>query len=378
MVKMILKLKLKLFTKMFPRKCRKQEPRWWRDDRFITTLTNEGLLAYHGTKIRARVGKELTLVSGSGRAHGGGVYFGFAAESSYYKSGNVFVFPLFNVPEGWVKKIDDDWGLIRGSVRLVVRRVETKHIGGYTVRFHYCNVINLYPAGWNEVLKNVWIDKISNAQGRVLAGMVLAGKTAPSKSSPNPISWLAGKAVAMGLFLMGKITGQLRYQWLGYFLLGLGGTRRIPVPVVKAGVARLALREKVGKDTYLLRPEADTELFWLVGGFTAKVRKGKVVGRDVYDFHRQPGQNTILGNGMLTWAFSEETGIRSFLAKAICFLGQRIEWFRVSRGHGIVNVDPEPLFKLRNLDDGRVELMISNDLWNYLGGRPFVSIIESE
>jgi len=162
---------------------------------------------------------------------------------------------------------------------------------------------------------------------------------------------------------IGMVRKSKKWACLGRFLLGLGGRYNIPSSLAKdwnSGVV-----DYLNDTRVFIRPSANTQLFWVVGGMTLEDRGEYLYGEDVYDFHPQAGQHTILDGTYQCWAFSggpkDQTrvpatirGVRVMSAIQTLFRKLSYRYIREQDGY----------------------LLFSNDLWNALGGKPFTSVLK--
>jgi len=154
---------------------------------------------------------------------------------------------------------------------------------------------------------------------------------------------------------------RIKWYWLAHFLLASGKSLTLPQWLAKDWNKNLVRYDR-NNGKYLIRPYP-SDLFWIVGSMYVTIEEGRVYGEDIYNFAPQPGQNVIHGNNhdmVYAWSGGEkdDTQIKGRLAKIGLF------FFRaIGIGESIVKVE----------DD---RLMISNELWNILGGVKFTTILE--
>lgn len=152
-----------------------------------------------------------------------------------------------------------------------------------------------------------------------------------------------------------------KWQWLAHFLLASGNPLTLPESLAEEWDSNLVRAVDNGK--YLIRPYP-SELFWIVGSMIVTIQDNKVYGEDIYNFAPQTGQRVVHGSDKsLQYAWSggdnDPTQIKGSLAKIGLF------FFRlIGIGDDIVKIDCED------------RLLISNNLWNVLGGKPFKTILD--
>ena len=174
----------------------------------------------------------------------------------------------------------------------------------------------------------------------------------------NTIHRLIGFTLGILLSLYaGNDNKKIKFLWLSHYLIGSGKSKVIPQSVAQHWNDNLVRHVK--DNQYLIRP-FPSELFWLVGSMIVTIADDRVIGKDIYDFHQQSGQNVIHGaDRSLQWAYS---GGKSDSTQI------KVNWFI------LMAIRALSLSEFFKVEDDR--LLVSNGLWPKLGGKPFESLLE--
>ena len=287
--------------------------------------------------------------------YGVGVYF--SEYPSTYSSSSTHVYCIRKGELASCKRAQTSWWRCEGA--LVLRVVKTVHKGSQL--WHMCSVAHETSAVEHGTLRQL-VGTPDRKGSTVLGRQALQQAEAfLYGTAPAWIQWVV-RMIARVLEPRVVVYGR-KWQWLLHFLTGKGTPMTAPVEGWNSGQV---VRNDDG--SIYIRPSQHTELFWLVGGMTLQQQEdGTLEGVDEYDFHPQAGQNTILNRDDLpAYAWSggsqDQTQVRveklpGVAQKAILWLGHR--------SHGLIRVV-----------DGRVE--VSNRFWNWLGGKPFQTIVRVE
>lgn len=171
---------------------------------------------------------------------------------------------------------------------------------------------------------------------------------------------LLGRMLGIAIMLYSNHLS-LKWKWLAHFLLASGTPMKLPESLARDWNKNLV--RAIGNSKYLIRPYP-SELFWIVGSMIVEKTSDKVYGEDVYSFQPQTGQNVIHGaDKSLQYAWSggdgDPTQITGKLATYLLVIARMI-----GLTESIVKID----------NQGR--LLVSNEIWNVLGGKEFKTILE--
>lgn len=204
--------------------------------------------------------------------------------------------------------------------------------------------------------------------------------------------------------ILGRMLGEVfsrvssaKWQYLGRFLLGKGGSVILNQQLVDKGMANLSPASHVRIDgQWFIRPEASEELFWMVGGMTLEEKSpGVWEGEDVYDFHPQYGQGVqAQRSSKLCWSFSSLSPwlsvavglVRRFFPDSLIRAAGKSNHL-VYRQMSLIakRVEKKPVvgqFLARLIKEVaktsafNESWEVSNDLWNWFGGVPFTSVVK--
>lgn len=276
---------------------------------------------YHNTPVRVLQGtKTLVLVPGSNNAFGYGVYGGWDHPEPMYGSTTIYI----RNGRKFFVRVKDNYARTRGTALLLrLERIEGNSITAVVIREFRSGALKTKS------------DKFLKSRPRRLVRRLKSAK-------PTLLSRIVGKLLA--IYLLTKKSQ--KHKALGWFLLGLGRDRKIPQDVLDREVpkSRILVKED---NRVLMRPYENSELFWLVGSFWLVRKNDGWVVDDVYDFHPQQGQRVGIDQGWC-WAYSELTGKEKELALLVRrYLPRKVRYLISKQGH------------------------VSNDMWNYLGGKPY-------
>ena len=328
----------------------------------VSHLSELGDLLSHYSSVTPDTNGEMVLVPGTNNACGVGVYFAEIGAGGRCESAVEceYVISRRQAQEAGVAFDDNHWPKANAGIRLHV--VGREVVEGIT-RF-YCVV--------REVLDEVETGMVRTAVfvdgGKITARSMLVQRSMRTPSQClGPRYWLLGKVLALVCFAKGLTMLRTNFwaKWfaLGWFLAGFGGTWRLPSSICRywnSGVVK-----RLDDNRMFIRPSANTTLFWIVGGMTVHKREdGSIGGEDRYDFHPQRGQNTIMGDGCYTWAWSGGENDPTQIPSEV-------------KGVNLYNLAGQlaPKLRYRYIREHNGRLLFSNDLWNALGGRSFTSIV---
>lgn len=308
--------------------------------------------ARHCTETKLSTGMELVMVPGPRNIYGLGLYF--TRPERYFSSSNSFV---FDAPDEFCIQGDETYWLIQGRgliVRIGEKVGEASECIGATFEAEIVDVIS--PEITYDMHRRLAVRNMVSVRTVRAAQASAAMKT-------NWFDRLVGLALAVACTVVGafklvrKQASAWKWVWLARFLSGVGGEVRVPDSIAKSGMKDLAIQNALGDDKFLVRPQASTELFWMVGGFTATKTASGWEGRDVYDFHPQPGGQGVQAQAerfAYGWAWSGDEGDPSqipaiwyrFVPKRYRGGYVRLEgaecWFRTHSGTcWVVNPSPQ-------------------------------------
>ena len=320
-------------------------------------------LLSHLSSVKPDANGNLVLVPGTNNAHGIGVYFAELGKTGRSESSANYeiVVSKRQAEQAGVVFDDNCWPKALTGIRL--HAVEREVVGGRT-RF-YCVVTEVLDDIETGIVRTSVFSDGTKATARSIRKQ---REMATPSQCLGPRYWLIGKLLALTCFIKAltlvRTNSWSKWAALGWFLSGIDGTWTIPSSIAKdwnTGVVK-----QLDDGNMFIRPSANTALFWIVGGMTLQNRgDGVYVGVDVYDFHPQKGQRTIAGDKCFTWAWSgghnDPTQIPSNLKWVNLY--NMLRW-----------VAPKLRYRYIRERDGR--LLMSNDLWNAIGGKPFRSVVK--
>jgi hypothetical protein len=188
-------------------------------------------------------------------------------------------------------------------------------------------------------------------------------------SLPRRLLGLGLATLCGTIFVLQRIRKQGGWKWysLSRFLFGIGGKWRVPHNVLDE------LPEHFWRSGQV-RPPSNKQLFWLVGTMTVDVKDGHVYGEDIFDFHPQIGQGVQAQacqnpKYWAQYAFSGGTGDPT----QIIIPNALVQWMRKVLGWTKLGS-----FFVRFEEHGpkTSRMLFSNALWNALGGKPFISVVD--
>lgn len=331
----------------------------------VSHLSELGDLLSHYSSVVPNANGEVVLVPGTRNAHGVGVYFaevdaGGRAESACECE---YVISRRQAQEAGVSFDDAGWPKANTGIRL---HIVGREVVGGTTRY-YCVVREVLDAVETGMVRTA----VFTEGGKVTARSLRVQRSMKTPSQCLGLRyWLAGKVLALVCFVKALTLLRTSFwsKWfaLGWFLAGFGGTWRLPSSICRdwnSGVVKC-----LDDNRMFIRPSANTTLFWIVGGMTVQNKgDGTIEGEDVYDFHPQMGQNTIIGDGCYTWAWSGGENDPTQVPSEV-------------KGVNLYNLVGKlvPKLRYRYIREHNGRLLFSNDLWNALGGRPFTSIVRAD
>jgi hypothetical protein len=302
---------------------------------------------------------KVVLVVGSRNAYGPGIYFAGEYETGRGQAGQATEYVISRSQAEAAGAVWDDKGFPKTRNALTLQIIEFGKFGDRVAAF--CLVMEAHDQTTSGMAHNhVFSD------GKQLSSKALKAY----KDMAKPSKCLGFRYRILGLVLslvchtIAKLKHSQKWYCLGRFLLGRGGQYIIPSHVAKAW--NTGTVKDLDNGRMFIRPDANTQLFWIVGGMTVERTKTTgIYGEDTYDFHPQVGQNTIKGGMLTCWAFSggpeDPTRIPVTLGK--------YDIMPVVRA-----LFPKLTYRYIREDNGF--LLFSNDLWNALGGKPFTSMLK--
>lgn len=275
---------------------------------------------------------------------------------------------------------DNGWPKSRNGLRLLV--VERVEVGTYVPDIWYCLVVGNIDVLTTDGARSVafGLDKVSfkanehqievvtgNVTNRVLKNSKVAMSAA---ECPTVFHRLLGLLIALCCVFVAALKAWrndktwAKWAALGLFLSALGGKWKIPSSI--ANEWDTGVTKNLGGGKMFIRPRADSSLFWIVGGMTVQKTvmpdgSSLIEGEDVYDFHPQLGQRTLVNNDFQShcWAWSggEDDPTQIPTTPVV---SRVVGWLDPTGRH------------VRAIDG---VYMFSNNFWNWVGGKPFTSVL---
>lgn len=359
-----------------------------------TTKTSD--LLYHCSSLAPK-GRFVFLSPGRKNVFGIGVYM---AESPHWSYGNfAYVISRKQAESIGVSFDDNNYPKALNALKL---RIDRKEITNNKTYYH-CTVVDCLDTAQTAICQSEVFERKSHLTPKMWNWCKSHIEVKPSPCLGLKYR-LIGLVLAIACLIIWRVKDNLKWFALAKFLIGpklgyvCGWSKNIDLSHSELYKDWNSGRvESINKNTLSIRPSHRTTLFWLVGGLSAtKQANGDYLATDVYDFHTQKGQNTILGDQLgYSWAWSGLPDDPTKIPSQVTFVYE--DWLIEHTPNKLRPYIPYGLWNLLKDEqitvnfwrfipkalkgkyikqyehNGTQYLMFNNDLWNALGGVPFTT-----